>query len=227
MISTKELNSSDFQNILHKYQKSLQCLKDWKINISEDSRLLSYEKSIKYLADKGIGKDPSHLCDLMFDLIEVDEINDIVLNENNISTDNEIKIKLNDMVKGLKIKNIDEDPQARSSQFELYIRTLLNMSGLDCNFKPTESTKTPDLMIVFDDINFDLEVKRPLSANNLHRNTFKKACSQLDDNNPGMMVLSLDHVLLGNNNVIELEEGDSLDDIKPLTKYINFCYNSV
>ena len=211
MLTTEILNHVGFEKILIKYQKALQYLENWKIKIPKDSRLFNYEQSIKYLAAKGIGENPSHLCDLMFDLIEIDEISDIILNENNILSDNEIIIKLTDMVKGLQIKNIDEDPQARSSQFELYVRALLNMSGLDCYFNPTQPIKTPDLTVKFGDKDFDLEVKRPLSAKNLLRNTFKKACSQLDAKNPGILILSLDHVLLGGNNVIALEEGDSME----------------
>lgn len=213
MLTTEVLNPSGFKKILVKYQQSLQSLRNWNINIPEDSRLYCYEKAIKHLADKGVGNNPSHLCDLMFHVIEIDEINDIVLNEGNIVPDNKTIQKLTDMVKGSEIKNIEEESQSRSSQFELYIKALLNISGLECNFKPTQiDIETPDLTVKLGNENFDLEVKRPLSPRNIHRNTVKKASSQLDAENPGILILSLDHILLGSHNVITLENGDSIND---------------
>lgn len=226
MLTTKILDPSGFKQILVKYQQSLQSLRNWNIDIPEDSRLYCYEKAIKHLADKGVGNNPSHLCDLMFYIIEVDEINDIVLNEGNTLPDNETIEKLTDMVKGSEVKNIDEESQPRSSQFELYMKALLNISGLECNFKPTQSGETPDLTVKLDNENFDLEVKRPLSPKNIHRNTVKKASSQLDAENPGILILSLDHILLGNHNVVTLEDGDAIDDSLALletetTKWLN------
>jgi len=213
MLTTELLDPSGFKQILSTYQTTLQRLKIWNINIPEDSRLYVYEKAIKHLSDKGAGDNPSHLCDLMFYVIEIDEINDIVLNEGDITPDNETIKKLSDMVKGPEIRNIDEESQPRSSQFELYIKALISMSGLECNFKPTQiGIETPDLTVELNNENFDLEVKRPQGPKNILRNTVKKASSQLDAENPGMLILSLDHVLLGSNNVITLDSGDSIGD---------------
>lgn len=211
MLTTETLNSVGFKKILIRYQNSLQSLRDSGITIPDESRLFCYERSIERLADKEVGVDPEDICDLMFDLIEADEMIDIILNEKNILSD-EVSNKLTEMIKGLKVKNIVEEPLARSSQFELYIRTLLNLSGLDCKFNPTQETQTPDLIVKFDDKDFYVEVKRPLSSKNIHRNTIKGACSQLNAQNPGMIILSLDHILLGVNKVISLEDGDSIED---------------
>jgi len=227
MLTTETLDPSGFKQILVTYQKSLHSFKNWNIDIPENSRLYCYEKVIKHLIDKGVGNNPSHLCDLMFYVIEVDEINEIVLNEGDIAPDNETIKKLTDIVKGSEIKNIDEESQPRSSQFELYIKALLNISGLECNFKPTQiGIETPDLTVKLDNEGFDIELKRPLSPKNILRNTIKKASYQLESENPGMLILSLDHILLGNHNVITLENGDSIDDYlklleKETTKWLD------
>lgn len=227
MLSSEILSVPEFKQILARYQKALQALKDWNIDIPDGSRLYCYEETIKYLASGGTGNSPKHFCDLMFQLIEIDEINDIALSELGVYQNSETVKKLTDIVHGLKIRSTNEVAQPRSSQFELYIKALLNYSGLDCNFKPTEiGAKTPDLTVKLKNKKFDIEVKRPLSSKNILKNIVKKATSQLDITNPGMLILALDHILLGNHNVIELESGDSEKDClnlleKETTKWLS------
>lgn len=211
-----KLNPSKFKELLVRYKKALDTLEYLKIKVNETSRLILYLEKVKFLADGKIPKNRRELVVYSFIVIEVDEIIEIV--ESIKSQKNqEIKERLKDIQKGTLIRT-QNLIRARSSQFELYLKAIIELGGVKC------SLGSPDILAHVNDGVLEIEAKRP-NTNGLERN-LRKALKQLDKNNSGVIAFSLDHLILGNQNIIELEKGDSLEDgllllEKTVTEWLN------
>ncbi|TDJ66891.1 MAG: hypothetical protein E2O37_01725 [Proteobacteria bacterium] len=200
-----KLNQKGFCALHDRYEQSLVRIKNWGISINESSRLNKYKADLVYLSKGNIPPDPKRLCDLTFSVIEADEIADIVSAEVDSNPSAEVLERMRDLPSDPYLKTNEAKAAGRSSQFELYVRALAKMGGLSC------SMGSPDLTVKLGEQDVQLEAKRPLGSNGVDSN-FRKALNQLDKDNSGMIVMSLDHVLLGSHNVIQLEDGETAAD---------------
>lgn len=197
-----KLNPLKFKELLVSYKKALCTLEQLGIKINETSRLIQYVEKIKFLADGKIPSNRRELVDYSFVVMEVDEIVEIV-NSIKSQINQEIKERLKDIQKGTLIRT-QNLIRARSSQFELYLKAIIELSGVKC------SLGNPDILAQVNLGVLEIEAKRP-NANGLERN-LRKALKQLDKNSSGVIAFLLDHLILGNLNIIELEKGDTLKD---------------
>ena len=200
-----DLNRGGFGALHDRYDQSLVRINNWGISINASSRLNKYKTDLAYLSEGNIPPDPQRLCDLTFSVIEADEIADIVSVEVDSNPSAAVLERMRDLPSDPYVKTNEANAPGRSSQFELYTRALTMMGGLSC------SMGSPDLTIKLGDRSVQLEAKRPLGPNGVDSN-FRKALNQLDKKNPGVIVTSLDHVLLGSHNVIQLEDGETEAD---------------
>lgn len=198
----KTLNLSEYKKLLLNYKKAIYQLRKWNISVSNTSRLCNYCTELQKLADGYIPATLKELADLTFIIVEIDEITDIILSYKK-EPSKEIKDRLRDLQKDVDIRTQNNN-QARNSQFELYMKFLLENGGLTCELG------NPDIMAHLSIGKMELEAKRP-NSNGIDSN-IRKALKQLNPENPGIILLSLDHLLLGNNNIIKLEENENGND---------------
>ena len=144
--------------------------------------------------------------DLAFSVMEADEIVDIVAHVSQGDVDAELLQRLRELPKDQVTKGASGTQRGRSSQFELYMRSLLVRAGLQVEMG------TPDLLVSNDAEEVtDLEVKRPISSNGLDPNV-RKAISQISKRPNGSIVISLDHLILRGNGIIVREGAESIQD---------------
>ena len=197
-----ELNPKKFQELLKRYQDALIVLRNLGIKINTNSRLIQYVDKVKFLADGRIPNNRRELVDYSFIVMEVDEVVEIV-ESIKLPIDAEYRERLNDIQKGVLIRT-QNLIRARSSQFELYLKAIIELSGISC------SLGNPDILAEIKSDILEIEAKRP-NQNGLESN-LRKGLNQLNKNNSGIIAFSLDHLLLGNNKIIELEKDETFKD---------------
>lgn len=200
----ERLDPDKFSIVLAKYKSALERLEEWGVRIHRNSRLRRYEDDLRFLSGSGVPSSPQALCDLAFSLIEADEIIEIATIDSS-QPSNAVYERLRQISKDPYIRTNSTESPGRNLQFELYVRALLIHGGLEC------SMGTPDITAIVQGQTLDIEAKRPMSENGVDR-CVRKALDVLSRKSPGIILMSLDHVLLGDNNVITLEEGDVEND---------------
>lgn len=198
----RDLNIEALQELLVQYDNAINKLEKWGIRIAKNSRIGKYHIELKKMASGYIPKELNELAQLAFIIIEIDEITDIVNSQIN-NPDDEIRERLIDLQKDTPLRTQNSNP-ARNSQFELYLKFIIEKKGLNCNLG------NPDIIVDTGIGQLEIEAKRP-SENGLDAN-LRKALRQLNPENPGVIAFSLDHLLFGNNRVIKLEKDETSED---------------
>lgn len=194
-----------YANMNERLITGIERLQSWDIPVNPSSRLRGYVRLLERSSEGDIPSSLKALCNLAFQVMEIDEILDILDQESDAPDEQALK-RLHELPKGALVRNTSGNNLGRNFQFELYVRALLLRAGLPCRLDE------PDLVVdEYDDARaIYLEAKRPQNANSFTKN-FKKALNQLNPKAPGIILMSLEHVLFGDNNVVQLEEKDDFE----------------
>ena len=197
---------SNLEEILARYRRTLDLLRDFGIRLPDSSRLCVYHKRMastlsqqgQQLVLKGQQADQ-----ILFDSREMDEISLIVENLQTNPTATELA-KLQVMVGGSENPDSDHTTKARDTQFELFLYAAFRNAGAIVNLEE------PDLIVSSEGIVFPIAAKRPTSRERID-DKLRRAVSQLERSDRlGVAALSLDQVIRPREAILSVPDRDSL-----------------
>lgn len=149
------INQDNYGQIILDYNAALKRLENIGIKLSDTSRLIEYRNVLKKISTGHLPFDLITQKNLGFIFMEIDEITKIIPSiENEISS--ELLQKLNHLKKDHLIQQQNQtNIEARNTQFELYLKYLIEKSGMQC------TVGNPDLIVHLKNGSLEIEAKRP------------------------------------------------------------------
>jgi hypothetical protein len=169
-----------FKELLDQFNEAVDRLKGMGVKVGAGSRLGTYSAALELLAKGYLPKDVGEMVDLAYSVMEADEIVDTVAAIRESDLNPELRQRLRDLPSDHADKAAEgSTARGRSSQFELYVRSLLRRAGLGVEMS------SPDLAVTRSATRLtDLELKRPRTAQSLGWRFVRKSIG-VPENLPG------------------------------------------
>ncbi len=181
----------NFDETLIKYKQTLEKLRSFGVRISDQSRLISYQRRLEALTMQP--GDPLSVSwenadEMLFCFREMDELINIIDSFTEEPSSSELE-RLRLLPGGTANPDDGTSTKAQDAQYELFLRAMYSYSGIDIQMG------IPDILLSDGPFVIPIEAKRPSSSSRLD-DRLREAVHQLDTQKCfGVVAISLDHVI--------------------------------
>lgn len=221
--SKSEYNSWDEEG--DKLDELISILEANDLSIKAGSRLFRYRRILNALKNEQINDLPNDFTEKHFHqiAIEIHQLHTGITELNESLYFPDWSKKLNFLVSGTELPEIDKNYSARNYQFELYIAGLLKKSGIE------PICEEPDIQIKRETLEFGVAVKRPNSFKKLDENLRKARNQIVETDIPGLIIIDVTRISNQPNYIARSDSISSVTNhlIKFLDLFFEKNYNSM